>query len=235
MGSGATGFKDEYSDLDMAVLVDEEELDKVYLDWEARIPELLPAIEHFKSPTKRLYGFLFARHLELDISFQSQSGLFVRRPDWKILFDKRGIIPQLMKPRERAKRNLAEEHSKRISESWYWVIHCITAIQRCQPLRATYFINRLRDEAVLMAGLNCGLRTSIEDFYGDADKLPDEKKQRVLQTYPKSFDPAELLRTLKAVVEVYYSEAEVLDEKHGLKKASSLYYSMKEYLEAFNP
>ena len=37
-----------------------------------------------------------------------------------------------------------------------------------------------------------------------------------------SFDPPELLRALKAVVDTYYSEAEVLDEKHGLKKASTL-------------
>jgi len=44
-----------------------------------------------------------------------------------------------------------------------------------------------------------------------------------------------LLRALKSVVEAYYSEAEVLDEKHGLKKASSVSSCMKEYLEAFNP
>ena len=235
MGSGATGFKDEYSDLDMTVLAEEKGLDKVYVDWETRIPELLPVIEHFKDPTRHLYGFLLERFLELDISFQSETTLFARRPDWRILFDKQGTIPQLMKPRERAKRNLAEEHSKRISESWYWVIHCTTSIQRRQPLMATHFINRLRDEAVLMAGLDCGLRTSIEDFYEDADRLPDEKKQRVRQTYPMSFDPPELLRALRAVVDTYYSEAEVLDEKHGLKKASTLSSSMKEYLKAFNP
>lgn len=234
VGSGAIGFKDEYSDLDIAVLVEEEELNKVYLDWETRIPKLLPVIEHFKDPPKHLYGFLFDRFLEFDISFQSKSTMYARRPHWRILFDKRDLLPQLMKPRERAKRNFTEEHGKRISESWYWVIHCITSIQRCQLLRATYFINRLRDETVLMAGLNCGIRTGIDDFYGDADSLPEEKKQRILQTYPASLEPPELIRALKANVNTYYSEAALLDQKYGLKKASTLAHSMREYLEAFS-
>jgi hypothetical protein len=44
----------------------------------------------------------------------------------------------------------------------------------------------------------------------------------------------ELLRVIKVIVEAYYSEAQILDKRYELKRASKLAMSMKEYLKAFN-
>jgi hypothetical protein len=233
VGSGAVGFRDEYSDLDLAVVVEEDTVDVVYQEWEAKIIQLAPVIGHFKEPSIHLLGFLLDGFLEFDISFQSASGLYAHTPHWRILFDKQGNIASLMKPREPESRELKADHEKRTSESWYWVIHCISSIERRQPLRSTFFIDTLRNEAIYMAGLNRGLRTGTESFLDDADQLPEAIKEVIKTAYPVSLLPRDLLTALKAAVKVYFSESIALDQKLGLNKASQLAKSMIGYLEAF--
>jgi hypothetical protein len=48
-------------------------------------------------------------------------------------------------------------------------------------------------------------------------------------------DPAELLRALKATVDVYYGEAGNLDVRLGMDRAPRLRAAMAEYLSAFSP
>ena len=48
-------------------------------------------------------------------------------------------------------------------------------------------------------------------------------------------DPAELLRALKATVDVYYGEAGNLDVRLGMDRAPRLRAVMAEYLSAFSP
>jgi hypothetical protein len=93
---------DRYSDIDLAVLVgDETRLEAVYADWWDRLHTLFNPVDAFKEPSQHLYGLLLDRYMELDISFQGESGLYERKPNWTILFDRRGVIPSLMKPREK--------------------------------------------------------------------------------------------------------------------------------------
>ena len=236
VGSGAAGFKDRYSDIDLAVLVgDEAKVDEVYADWWRRIHALFPIVDAFKEQPRHLYGFLLDRFLELDVGFQGEAGLYERKPKWRILFDRRGVIPSLMKPRGKPAVDQAAAHEKRMQDSWYYVLHCVNSIQRGQPLRASFFIATLRNEAALMAGLSRGLRTGVDSYFEDADLLPEEVRRRIGEAFPRSLDPAELLRALKATVDVYYGEAENLDVRLGMDRAPHLRAAMSEYLSAFSP
>ncbi len=235
VGSGAKGFRDRYSDVDLTILVDDEaRLEEIYTDWWIRLHALLPVIDAFKEPSSHLYGLLLDRYMEIDIGFQGESALFERKPNWKILFDKRGVIPDLMKPREKSIIDQVTAHEKRLQDSWYYIIHTISAIQRGQNLRASFFIGFLRDEAILMAGLNKGLNTSLRSYFAEADKLPEEIKKRITDTLPASTEPAEQLRALRAVVDIYYEEAERLDGKLGMQRTSKLRAAMREYLTIFS-
>jgi len=235
VGSGATGFKDRYSDVDLAVLVgDEAKVEEIYGDWWGRLHTLLQVVDAFKEPSSHLYGLLLDRFMELDISFQGESGLFERKPNWRVLFDRRGVIPKLMKPRVKLAVDQVAAHEKRMQDSWYYVLHSVNSIQRGQPLRASFFIRWLRDEAVLMAGLSRGLNTSAGSYFAETDRLPEEVKKRIVDAFPVSMEPAELLRALKAVVEVYYDEAERVDAKLGMDRAPRLRDAVREYLSAFS-
>ena len=235
VGSGSFGFKDRYSDIDLAVLVgDEGKLDEVYVDWWGRVHAAFPVIDAWKEKPRRLYGFLLDRFLELDIGFQGPTGLYERKPEWRVLFDKRGNIPSLMKPRPKLTEDQAAAHDKRMQDSWYHVLHCVNSIQRGQPLRASFFVAFLRDEAILMAGLNRGLRTDTRSYFADADKLPEDVKARILDCFSASMEPAELLRALNAVVVVYYDEAARLEAGFGVDRSSHLGAAMREYLSIFS-
>ena len=54
----------------------------------------------------------------------------------------------------------------------------------------------------------------------DTDNLPGEVKKQIGDAFPRNLEPTELLRTLKTVVDLYYNEAERLDQKRGMDRAS---------------
>jgi len=140
-----------------------------------------------------------------------------------------------MKPREKPAVDQAAAHEKRMQDSWYYALHCVNSIQRGQPLRTSFFIATLRDEAALMAGLSRGLHTGVDSYFEDTDRLPEEVRRRIGEALPRSLDPAELLRALKATVDIYYGEAENLDARLGMDRAPRLRAAMAEYLSAFSP
>ncbi len=234
VGSGSKGFRDRYSDVDLAVLIgNEAQLEEIYADWWGKLHKLLPVIDAFKESSNHLYGFLLDRYMEIDIGFQGETNLFERKPNWRILFDNRGVIPNLMKPREKPAVDQAAAHDKRMQDSWYYIIHAVSSIQRRQPLRATFFIGFLRNEAILMAGLNRELNTTLRNYFTETDRLPEEVKKRIIDSFPASVEPAEQLRALRAVVELYYDEAEKLDNKLGMDRVLRLGAAMRDYLSAF--
>jgi predicted nucleotidyltransferase len=79
VASGAYRFFDEFSDLDLAVVVNEgQDALAVFRDWDSVIQNLLPVPWRFadvRTPEVRLYALILTDFLEVDISFQSLSAL----------------------------------------------------------------------------------------------------------------------------------------------------------------
>lgn len=68
----------------------------------------------------------------------------------------------------------------------------------------------------------------------DTDNLPGEVKKQIDDVFPRNLEPPELLRKLKTVVDLYYSEAERLDQKLGMDRASRLKVTVRENLSVFS-
>ncbi len=68
----------------------------------------------------------------------------------------------------------------------------------------------------------------------DTDNLPGEVKKQIGDAFPRNLEPTELLRTLKTVIDLYYSEAERLDQKLGMDRASRLKVTVRENLSVFS-
>ena len=88
VGSGAVGFDDEYSDIDLSVVVaEEDDVTLVFREWRGQIESLLSVIQCFESyygPNNYLYGFLLSNFLELDIGFLCLANLIAKKPRWEI-------------------------------------------------------------------------------------------------------------------------------------------------------
>ena len=63
------------------------------------------------------------------------------------------------------------------------------------------------------------LRVDESKIYdtGSRERILNE---RARDAFPRNLEPTELLRTLKTVVDLYYNEAERLDQKRGMDRAS---------------
>jgi len=100
IGSGASGFRDELSDVDLMAVVSAE-LDAVEVgDALARdLASQLPLYRHVQTPPARARGihvFLLEGHLELDLSFVSIGELRATSERFRILFDRDGGVAQRM-------------------------------------------------------------------------------------------------------------------------------------------
>jgi hypothetical protein len=96
VGSGAFGFRDEESDLDViAVVGREHDATAVYQEWGPRLDRRLPMFYRARpSPfhlANRLYGTLLdaaGQLLELDLSFTPIDELHASGEHWRVLFDR---------------------------------------------------------------------------------------------------------------------------------------------------
>ena len=90
IGSGAEGFRDELSDVDLIAAVAEPgDALAVGDECAARLREILPLYRYVQTRNVRERGihvFLLDGHLELDLSFIATGELRATEPRWRLLF-----------------------------------------------------------------------------------------------------------------------------------------------------
>ncbi len=100
VGSGAIGFLDAESDLDVVAAVARgHDATTVYREWGSRLEARLPVVHRARAGpfqvAHRLYGVLLDANgllLELDLSFAPLGELRATRPRWRVLFDPTGEV-----------------------------------------------------------------------------------------------------------------------------------------------
>jgi predicted nucleotidyltransferase len=73
VGSGAVGFEDEYSDIDLSVVVEKrDDVKPIFRQWDAKMKATVPVICCFETeyaPDNLLWGFFLDNILEVDMGF----------------------------------------------------------------------------------------------------------------------------------------------------------------------
>ena len=234
VGSGAVGFEDAYSDIDLCVVVAaEDDVNAVFREWRTRIEEILPVIHCIEityGPNNYLYAFLLDGFLELDIGFLCLTNLFAKRERWKIIFDRSGKIEDIMRSRweERAKPDIKDAYLSRINGIWHYIIHVVVALKRRQPWRALHYLEVIRNRTVELAGLRMGLETK---HFRQVDQMPNEFLTELRRTLVSSTDTVDIMRALKAATRCFFREARFLDKMLGLNIGNKLGAKMEEYLK----
>ncbi len=157
IGSGAVGFRDELSDVDlMAAVVSGLDAVDVGDDLADRLRSALPLYRYLQTPPARamnLHVFLLESHLELDLSFVSVDELRATDPRWKIVFDRNGeVATRLSLP-------LPEiDHSDQVR--FRYLAGCgalwfgLKALHRGEYLLATHRLAELRGHVLALACLH---------------------------------------------------------------------------------
>lgn len=161
VGSGAKGFTDSLSDLDLVAVVEESKVDEVYRDLSDWIAETwAPTHSKLYKHTPEVYVWccLLPNRLNIDLGIWAENALFASKPHWKILFDRKGSINQKLSdtwnpPSVASFDELAKES---ISWSWQPVRSAIVAQKRGEYLKADFQIGLLRQEVVKLYAAKAG-------------------------------------------------------------------------------
>ena len=236
VGSGAVGFEDEYSDIDLSVVVgSRDNIEAVFREWGEKFRQTLPLVGYFETryaADNLLWGFLLDNYLEIDMGFLCLENLVARSERWEVVFDRSGKIDGILRTTwaNKPSVDIKRAYLGNFNGVWHYITHVAICAKRGQLLRALYYLNELRDDIVEVAGMRLGLRTGN---YRDVDCFPAVLRRKLEQTLVGRPDRAEIMRALKAATVLFFEEAEKLERKLGLNNAGALKAKMLEYISFF--
>jgi predicted nucleotidyltransferase len=182
-GSGAHGYDDRWSDVDLVVTV-REGVDQLGVadDWIPRVYEALPVVHHFAVSfgEEHVRGFLLENLLEVDVGFRPAQ---VSEGDWP-----------------------GPDADSEAGFAWHDVLHAAVALARGRRWRAQYYVGVLRWRTLALATARLGVQL---DEYKDVDELPTELLRALEETLPRSLDPEELRRAVWAATSAFLDELRI--------------------------
>ena len=236
VGSGAEGFEDIYSDIDLcAVTTLAEDVKPASQEWGVKIREMLPMfhyLEIVRASNVYLWVFLLENFLEIDLCFLCLDDLHARRKRWKTVLDRSGRIENIMQAswENRPKPNLEEAYRSRLSSILHYIIHVAIAAQREQPWRAIYELEQIRNQTIELRGLRDELETKR---FRHVDQMSEDFLMCLEQTLVLSLSKVDIMRALQAATACFFREARHYDKMLNLKLAEGFETKAKAYLELF--
>jgi hypothetical protein len=231
-GSGAFGFRDKLSDIDICVVVlCEDNRVAVYEDWRERVRESFSILHlcETSNPIVRSAFLLLAGFLGVDAFFVSLDNLHARRARWRVAWDRTEKVNEIMlRTWENRKRpDVSDQYVERLDYVWHRIIPCVVAVKRGWLLEALDHLATLRTQATDLAFLSEGVE---ERHHRQMGQLPAAFLSRLEKSLPRSLDPEEILRALRITMDCFFEPARLLDERLGLESARELEKIMREYL-----
>ena len=217
VGSGAYGYIDELSDLDMVVAVDSDENLETVMEYvAAQLRKRLNFIYFKQMPQRRLQVYLTESYLEIDIGYGPYTSAAAAQQHWKVVFDKSGTVEQAMRgsweKRDMASKTaeLEQKFVECADSVWHYLMHAAVAIKRKYYWRAVIELDYAR--SLLISAL--GFRYSLEtNRFGEVDQLPETELAVLAKTLPSGLTPDALWRSLAALTDAVYTELEHYGEQ----------------------
>src|SRR6266567_2716670 len=205
IGSTAAGGGDQWSDLDLTFgLADNAILDDVVADWTKRLKSQFGAVHLFDLPyLSTMYRvFLLPGNLQVDLSFTPGNKFLARGLRYDLLFGN-GLERDQAKPSP-------PEHVFGLAV--VYLLHAHACIARGRMWEAEYCISAARDQALALACLHRGLKTS----YGRGfDDLPPETLEPVTGALVGSLEKTQLIEALGRCVDVLLQKSQDVSELAG--------------------
>jgi hypothetical protein len=197
IGALAQGGDDRWSDLDLTFgLADGARVDAVLADWTAEVARELDAVHLFDLPfqTSVYRVFLLPGNLQVDLSFTPAQDFGALGPKFTLLFGEAVERDPVPLPTAQHLFGYGAHHAVRAR----------ICIERGRPWQAEYWISALRDHGLMLVSLGRGLDVS----YGRGfDQLAPETLALAEAALVRSLDAEELLRALRAAIELLLREA----------------------------
>lgn len=212
VGSGAFGYTDALSDLDMVVAIDKDENMEHVMDYiHAQLNKRLNFIYQKQALERRLQVYVSDHYLEIDIGYGAYTRAAAHRKDWKVIFDKTGTVDERMRNSWIKHENepKLDRYNQKLAECadsvWHHLMHAAVAIKRRQPWRAAAEIEIARNLLIELLGCRYGLDTSRNR---DVDKFPETVLAMLHKTLVSNLEQESLWINLLTLTDAVYTEFE---------------------------
>ncbi|CAM3616452.1 nucleotidyltransferase domain-containing protein [Marinicrinis lubricantis] len=207
VGSGAAGFRDEYSDIDVLIVASEPE----------QVTYITEQMNHYIKDEHRVLRSKLYRHEEdiyvscillnnglgIDMGVWSMKKLRATKPNWTILFDRSGALDSRLKESlsSHTERNLQAEIEDSMSGIWQFIMNAAVSIRRRQTIKAAKDMDMIRDQIIRVLTAAYGVNY---DPLKAIDELQDEAVERLKKSYIIHSESAESAQKLHDIVACYF-------------------------------
>lgn len=212
VGSGATGYHDERSDLDFVIALDTGDSMPEIMEYMRRqISGKYDLLYYAQDEARHLQVFLLFNLLEIDIGYGGYEHAAALKPAFKVLYDRSGIVEEKMiQSREWMDRQIYENKRKKDLElacrsAWMRLMHAAVAIHRGRFFRAMGELESVRNLYIDLLGDRYRLESNLNR---EIDRLPEEEKAVIRSTFVSGKNADELWDSLIKLTDLLYREIE---------------------------
>ncbi len=212
VGSGAFGYRDEYSDLDFVIALDRDDSMAEVMDYMRRkISEKFDILYCTQDESRHLQCCFLPGFLEIDIGYGGYEHAAAMKPAFKVLYDKSGVVEEKMiRSREwMDDRIYGDKQKKDIEQTrnavWLILMHAALAIHRGNFFRAIGEMEYARNQYIDLLGDRYRLESRRNR---EIDRLPGKEKEAVRSTMVSGENPSALWEALFNLTALVYKELE---------------------------
>ena len=212
VGSGATGYRDERSDLDYVIALDSDEsMPEVMNYMHGKIAEEYGILFFKQDEPRHLQCYVLSNLLEIDIGYGGYENAAAWKPAFKVLYDKSGTVEEKMiRSREWMDDHIYGDKQKKDIASaceavWIRLMHAAVAIHRGSLFRAIGELEYVRKLYIDLLGDRYRLESGLNR---EIDRLPKNEKEAIRSTFVTGENPADLWTSLLNLTKLVYQELE---------------------------
>ena len=216
VGSGSTGFRDKYSDLDLLVVVKNSEevvtINKKLRDYLQSRFCILKEKTYSHEEDILVSCFFFDNYLELDLGVWSLNKLKATKPNWIVVFDQEKTISEKLTDslKKLPQRDMDDTINDSLSFIWQFVRSAAVALKRGQYIKALKDIDFIRNQIIEFICLRNNIRF---DFDKSIDLIDCCYSERLGKTYEVKMNYESLRKTLFEVMNIYFDVIDIKDNE----------------------
>jgi len=216
VGSGSYGFQDKYSDIDIALVYDEQYgIDGVFnlvFDTVSKVCKVATVLDQIG---RNLQVILLDNYLEIDIGYYTKESIIARRKNYKVIFDNTGTLEEKLNSSWKENSSsfmgttsnvdIKTEIFRTDANLWYNLLHTVNSFLRDEKYRCYYELEEMRRGLISLMGKRLSLETKRyrDVHFFDESVINDIE---ALFVYPRTNE--ELKDILCDMVGMFYNEFE---------------------------